>query len=71
MTRLVDFIIKDLPSVLILIITDQILYYLLCFLPYSTCVYVYSYILLLIVLISLSEICRILHEIFWIKLKPE
>jgi len=71
MTRLVDFIIKDLPSVLILIITDQIFNYLLCFLPHSTCVYVYLYILLLIVLINLSEICRILHEIFWIKLKPE
>ena len=67
-----DFIITDLPSVLILMIADQIWNHSLC------CSYKYNWclcrvigkleILLLTLLIILSDICIILLEIFWIKL---
>ena len=69
-----DFLIKDLPSVLILTIADQIVNDSLC------CSYTYNcclcrvigklYILLLTFLIDLSEICVIVHDIISIKLKP-
>ena len=70
-----DFIIKDLPTVLIILFANQKLKKLLC------CSYKYNwylcrligklqvYFLLLTFLIHLSEICINLHEVFGIKLK--
>ena len=66
-----NFIIKDLPSVLILIITDQILNDSMC------CSYKYNWCLcrfigkLYIFLITLFEICIFWHEVYWIKFKPD
>ena len=70
-----NFIIKDLPSVLILIIADQILNdSLCCSNTYNWCLCRFMgklYILLLTFLITLFEICIILHEIYWIKSKSD
>ena len=67
-----DFIIKNLPSVLIQIIVDQSLNDSLCC-PYAYNWYLCTligklYFLLLTLLMNLSEI---LHEIFWIKGKEQ
>ena len=70
-----DFIIKDLPSVLILIIAYQTLNdSLCCSNKYNWCVCRFigkQYILLLTFLINLSEICIIVHERILIKFKPD
>ena len=66
-----NFIIKDLPSVVILKITDNGLKHsLCCFNKYNWCLCTCIsklYILLLTCLINLSETCIILPELFWIK----
>ena len=68
-----NFIIKDLPSVVILIITDNGLKHsLCCFNKYNWCLCTCIsklYILLLTCLINLSETCIIKPELFWIKHK--
>ena len=68
-----NFIIKDLPSVVILKITGHGLKHsLCCFNKYNWCLCTCIsklYILLLTCLINLSETCIILPELFWIKHK--
>ena len=69
------FQIKDLPSVLILIIADQILNdSQCCSYKYKWCVCRFIdklYILHLTLLINVCEICIIVHEIIRIKFKPD
>ena len=67
-----NFTIKDLPSVLIIIISDQILNDSLCCLnKYNWCLCRFIgklYILLWTLLEILSVISIFVHEVFWIKL---
>ena len=69
-----DFIIEDLPSVLILIISKQVLNESLCrSYKFNWCVcrcIGKLWILTVTFLINLSEICIIMHTLFWIKFKP-
>jgi len=64
----------DLPSMLILIIADQILNdSLCCSYKYNGCLFrvICKLYILLLTFLILSEICIILLEICWIKLKPD
>jgi len=68
-----DFIIKD--SVLIITFDDKILHISLFYsYKYNCCVCRIIgklRILILTVFMNLSEMCTILHELFWIKVKPD
>ena len=70
-----NFIIKNLPSVLILIIADQLLNYSLCcsnkYNWYLTRFIRKLYILPYTFLITLFKICISMHEVYWIKSTPD
>ena len=70
-----NFIIKDLLSVLIFILSDHISNDSLnCANKYNCCLCIFLgklFILVLKFLIDLSETCIHLLDIFWIKLKPD